>query len=133
VLVGLLAQGRLTGAPLLFAVVAGVLSSVVPYATDLTALRYVPARFFGVFMSCHPVLAALTGLVLLGQVLDTHEWLGIAMVVAANAAAVATSAPSRSRPRVSARPIISTVAGTAPGAAHGRRPHSWETSWRTEC
>ena len=96
VLVGLVAHGRLDGPPLLYAVAAGVLSSVVPYAADLTALRYVPARFFGVFMSCHPVLAAVTGLALLGQVLGLHEWLGIALVVAANAAAVATSAPARS-------------------------------------
>ena len=42
-----------------------------------------PQRLFDVFMSVHPVLAGLAGLVLLGQVLDVHEWLGIAIVVAA--------------------------------------------------
>ncbi|MBB3675119.1 inner membrane transporter RhtA [Modestobacter versicolor] len=89
VLVLLAVQGRLTAAALGFSVVAGVLSSVVPYAADLTALRYVPPRSFGVFMSVHPVLAAVVGLVLLGQVLDLHEWVGIAVVVLANAAAVA--------------------------------------------
>jgi hypothetical protein len=40
-----------------------MLSSVVPYAADLTALRFVPPRFFGVFMSIHPVPAALVGTV----------------------------------------------------------------------
>jgi inner membrane transporter RhtA len=94
VLVWLVTHGRLGGLPLLYAVVAGLLSSVVPYAADLTALRYVPARFFGVFMSCHPVLAAFAGLVLLGQVLALHEWVGIALVVGANAAAVTMSGPS---------------------------------------
>ncbi|MFI7077100.1 EamA family transporter [Micromonospora sp. NPDC049903] len=88
VAITLLAQGRLVGTALLFAVAAGVLASVVPYAADLVALRTVPARFFGVFMSIHPVLAALAGLLLLGQVLQPHEWLGIAMVVTANAVAV---------------------------------------------
>jgi inner membrane transporter RhtA len=44
-----------------------VLSSVIPYAADLIALRSVPPQFFGLFMSVHPVLAALAGLVLLGQ------------------------------------------------------------------
>jgi inner membrane transporter RhtA len=83
--------GRLGGAPLAYAVAAGVLSSVVPYAADLTALRFVPQRFFGVFMSVHPVLAAVVGLVLLGQRLALHEWTGIAVVVLANAAAVTTS------------------------------------------
>jgi inner membrane transporter RhtA len=95
VLVLLVQDGRLRGLPLLYAVAAGVLSSVVPYAADLTALRHVPPRFFGVFMSTHPVLAALVGLVLLGQVLALHEWAGIAVVVAANALAVATAGPSR--------------------------------------
>jgi inner membrane transporter RhtA len=88
-------QDRLTGMPLLYAVAAGVLSSVVPFAADLTALRFVPQRLFGVFMSVHPVLAGLAGLVLLGQVLDLHEWVGIALVVAANVAAVAAARAPR--------------------------------------
>jgi len=87
----LAAQGRLTGAPLGYAVLAGVLASVVPYAADLTALRYVPPRAFGVFMSIHPVLAALVGIVLLDQPLVLHEWTGIAVVVTANVVAVGTS------------------------------------------
>jgi len=91
VLVVIAAAGRLTWAAAGYAVAAGVLASVVPYAADLIALRFVPARFFGVFMSVHPVLAALVGTVLLGQVLVLHEWTGIAVVVLANAAAVATS------------------------------------------
>lgn len=89
VLAVLVAQDRLSGMPLLYAVAAGVLSSVVPYAADLTALRDVPPRLFGVVMSAHPVLAGLVGTVLLGQVLVPREWVGIGIVVAANAAAVA--------------------------------------------
>jgi inner membrane transporter RhtA len=91
VVVVLAAQDRFTPAALGFAVVAGVLSSVVPYAADLTALRFVPARFFGVFMSVHPVLAALVGIVLLGQHLVPHEWIGIGTVVLTNVLAVAGS------------------------------------------
>jgi inner membrane transporter RhtA len=88
VLMMLLAQGRLTGMPLVYAVVAGVLSSAVPFAIDLTVLRSVPPRLFGVLMSVHPGLAALAGLVLLGQVPAVHEWIGMAMIVLANVAAV---------------------------------------------
>ena len=95
VLVVLIAQGKLQGAALLYAVCAGVLSSAVPYAADLIALRRVPQRFFGVFMSVNPVIAAVAGIVLLGQVLDVHEWIGIAVVVTANAVAVATSGGPR--------------------------------------
>jgi len=88
VVIVLLVQGRLTGLPLLCAVAVGVLASALPYAADVVALRRVPTRFFGVFMSVNPVLAAFAGLVLLGQVLAWHQWLGIALVVLANAVAV---------------------------------------------
>lgn len=76
------------------AAVAGVLSSALPFVLDLLALRRVPARFFGLFMSVHPVMAALVGLVVLGQVLPWTGWVGVAAVVGANALAVAT-APRR--------------------------------------
>ncbi|WP_131741723.1 EamA family transporter [Actinomadura roseirufa] len=63
---------------------AGVLSSAVPFLADLLALRRVPARFFGVFMSVNPVLAAGAGLLVLGQALHWTRWLGILTIVAAN-------------------------------------------------
>ena len=53
-----------------YAAVAGVLSSAVPFLADVLALKRVPAGFFGVFMSVNPVLAALIGLILLGQALQ---------------------------------------------------------------
>ncbi len=85
VLIVLLADHRFTLAAFGAAAAAGLGSSAIPYACDLMMLRRVPAQFFGVFMSISPVLAALTGLVLLGEVLGGREWLGIALVIAANA------------------------------------------------
>ncbi len=84
VLIFLIAQQRFTGPALLAAIGAGIGSSVVPYACDLMMLRRVPAQFFGVFMSVNPVLASLVGIVLLGELLNAREWLGVAMVIAAN-------------------------------------------------
>lgn len=98
VLVMLVVQGRLAGAPLVYAIAAGVLSSVIPYATDLMVLRSVPPRLFGVLMSAQPGLAALAGLVVLGQVLALHEWIGLAIVATANALAVLLATPVRSLP-----------------------------------
>jgi inner membrane transporter RhtA len=92
VAVALIVQGRLGGTGLAYAVGAGVLSSVVPYAADLLVLRRVPARFFGLFMSVHPVLATLAGLVLLGQRLGAHESAGMLIVIAANSVAVLAAA-----------------------------------------
>jgi len=74
-----------TAAALACAATAGILSSAVPLLADLLALRRVPAGYFGLFMSVHPVLAALIGLLILGQSLPLEAWLSIAAIVTANA------------------------------------------------
>ena len=79
-----------TAAALGRAATAGLLCSAVPMVADLLALRRVPARFFGVFMSVNPVFATLTGLVVLGQSLALADWLSIATIVTANAVSVST-------------------------------------------
>ena len=79
-------QGLFTVPSLLAAVAAGLFCSALPYALDLVALRRVPTPVFGVFMSIHPVVAALAGLVILHQVPVAHEWIGIGIIVAVNAA-----------------------------------------------
>ncbi len=88
-------QGALTGPAILFSVLAGVLCSVIPYAADLVALRRVRPAFFGVFMSINPLLAALSGMIVLGQILALHEWLGISLVVATNAGAIVLARRTR--------------------------------------
>jgi len=85
-----------TAGTLGYAAAAGVLSSAVPFLADLLALRRVPARFFGVFMSVNPVLAALVGLLILGQSLGWAEWLAITTIVTANTISVLTA--DRGRP-----------------------------------
>ena len=99
VVVLLLAQGRITWAAFGFSVTAGLLSSVVPFTFDIIALRRVSPRFFSVFQSFHPVFAALAGLVLLGQVLDLHEWVGILVVVLVNVVAVLGARSSEAQAR----------------------------------
>jgi inner membrane transporter RhtA len=64
-----------------------MLSSVVPYSLELEALRRIRAHLFGVLMSLEPAVAALAGLVVIGQGLSALDVLGIALVVAASAGA----------------------------------------------
>ena len=71
----------------------GLLSSVIPYRLELETLRRVPARVFGIWMSLEPAVAALAGLVLLGEALAPREWLAVGCVVAASAG-VARDAPA---------------------------------------
>ncbi|HEY1915360.1 MAG TPA: EamA family transporter [Streptosporangiaceae bacterium] len=80
------------------AATAGVLCSAVPFLADLFTLRRVPANFFGTFMSVNPMLAALTGLVILGQSLAWSGWLAIAAIMAANAISVLAPRATRESP-----------------------------------
>jgi inner membrane transporter RhtA len=82
-----------TGAALGRAAAAGILCSAVPMIADLQALRRVPARAFGVFMSVNPVFAALTGLLVLGQSLALADWLAIAVIVTVNAVSASGREP----------------------------------------
>lgn len=64
-----------------------LLSSVIPYSLELEALRRMPPKVFGVLMSMEPAVAALVGLLLLGELLDAAQWLAVLMVVAASVGA----------------------------------------------
>lgn len=72
---------------LLLGVAVGLLSSVIPYSLELTALRRMPPRVFGVLMSLEPAAAAVAALVLLGELLTGWQWLALACVVAASVGA----------------------------------------------
>jgi inner membrane transporter RhtA len=61
-----------------------VLSSVLPYSLELIALRRLPAHVFGILLSLEPAVAALAGLLVLGQQLSAPQLLGMACVVAAS-------------------------------------------------
>jgi inner membrane transporter RhtA len=84
-----LAGGRAMFRPAVLAIGAavGILSSVIPYRLELEALRRMPTRLFGVWMSLEPAVAALIGLVMLGQHLTAVEWLAIGCVMIACAGA----------------------------------------------
>lgn len=69
-----------------------VLSSTIPYAFELIALRRLPAAAFAILMSLAPATAAVAGFVLLGQHLAWLEIVGIAFVIAASIGAVRSSA-----------------------------------------
>lgn len=69
-----------------------VLSSTIPYAFELVALRRLPAAVFAILMSLAPATAALAGFVLLGQHLAWLEIVGIALVIGASIGAVRSSA-----------------------------------------
>ncbi|WOP19991.1 EamA family transporter [Raineyella sp. LH-20] len=79
------AGGRLLGGQVLGrGLGVALLSSVVPYSLENIALRWIAPNVFGVLMSLEPAVAAMAGLVVLGQRLVGTEWAGIALVIAAS-------------------------------------------------
>lgn len=79
-----------------------VLSSTIPYALELVALRRLAASAFAILMSLAPATAALAGLVLLGQRLTMLEVLGIGLVIGASIGAVRAAGR---RAREAAEPV----------------------------
>ncbi|WP_396657774.1 EamA family transporter [Microbacterium sp.] len=69
-----------------------VLSSTIPYALELIALRRLEASAFAILMSLGPATAALAGWVLLAQHLNWLELVGIGLVIAASMGAVRAAA-----------------------------------------
>ena len=75
-----------------------LLSSVVPYSLELLALRRLSATVFGILLSLEPAVAALAGLVVLGQVLGGAQLAGMAMVVLASVIVLGSPRPRQESP-----------------------------------
>ncbi|HET9873653.1 MAG TPA: EamA family transporter [Propionibacteriaceae bacterium] len=78
---------------LLIGVAVGLLSSVIPYSLELTALRRMPPRVFGILMSLEPAAAALAAILLLAEFLSWSQWLALVCVMVASVGATRTSRP----------------------------------------
>jgi inner membrane transporter RhtA len=83
---------------LLLGATVGVLSSVIPYACELVALRSLRPSTFGVLMSLEPAAATLAGFVVVGEVLAAPQLLAIGCVVAASIGATRTGAARIAEP-----------------------------------
>jgi inner membrane transporter RhtA len=82
------------GAVMLLAVGAGLLSSALPYALDQVLLRRLSRGSFALLLSLLPATATVMGLVLLRQVPQPLEILGIGLVVVAVVLRTPEAAPT---------------------------------------
>lgn len=97
---GIISAGAALLNPQLLALGAAVavLSSTIPYALELIALRRLPAAVFAILMSLSPATASLAGWLLLGQALSWLELFGMALVIVASIGAVRSSMRARPVP-----------------------------------
>lgn len=73
------------------ALAVAILSTALPYSLEMIALTRMPARTFGILMSVEPVIAALAGLVFLGEVLGGLQWIAIGAIMTASIGATLTT------------------------------------------
>jgi inner membrane transporter RhtA len=85
-------SGRGLGEPnvLVVGALVGLLSSVIPYSCEITALRTIRPSVFGILMSLEPAAAALAGIVVVGEYLTGVQWLALMCVVVASVGATRT-------------------------------------------
>ena len=77
----------LDGRVLLIGAMIGLLSSVIPYSCEMTALRTLPPSVFSILMSLEPAAAALAAIVVLNEVITPLQGVAIACVIAASVGA----------------------------------------------
>ncbi|MFF1831466.1 DMT family transporter [Paenarthrobacter sp. NPDC058040] len=82
---------------LILGALVAVLSSTVPYALEMHALRKLPESTFSILMSLAPVTAVVAGFTILGQSIDMVDTVAIILVICASIGSL-RSAVSDSRP-----------------------------------
>jgi inner membrane transporter RhtA len=73
--------------------VVALLSSLIPYSLEIVALRRMRPGPFGLLMSLEPAVAALAGVLVLGESVSAVLVLAIAMVISASVGTTLTSRP----------------------------------------
>lgn len=61
-----------------------LLSSALPYALEIYALRQLPQRVFSILLSLEPVVGALTGWLMISERLTPQQWLAMGLIVLAS-------------------------------------------------
>lgn len=61
-----------------------VLSTALPYSLEMVALTRMPSKTFGTLMSMEPALAALSGMVFLGETLTATQTLALGAIIVAS-------------------------------------------------
>lgn len=70
-----------------------ILSTALPYSLEMIALTRLPTRIFGTLMSMEPALAAISGMVFLGETLTLTQTLALCSIIAASMGSTLTLRP----------------------------------------
>ncbi|EMW2199378.1 threonine/homoserine exporter RhtA [Enterobacter hormaechei] len=70
-----------------------ILSTALPYSLEMIALTRLPTRIFGTLMSMEPALAAISGMIFLGETLTLVQTLALCSIIAASMGSTLTIRP----------------------------------------
>ncbi|MCE1474051.1 threonine/homoserine exporter RhtA [Enterobacter hormaechei] len=70
-----------------------ILSTALPYSLEMIALTRLPTRIFGTLMSMEPALAAISGMIFLGETLTLIQTLALCSIIAASMGSTLTMRP----------------------------------------
>ncbi|AWQ42772.1 threonine/homoserine exporter RhtA [Enterobacter hormaechei] len=70
-----------------------ILSTALPYSLEMIALTRLPTRIFGTLMSMEPALAAISGMIFLGETLTLLQTLALCSIIAASMGSTLTMRP----------------------------------------
>ena len=70
-----------------------ILSTALPYSLEMIALTRLPTRIFGTLMSMEPALAAISGMIFLGETLTLVQTLALCSIIAASMGSTLTMRP----------------------------------------
>ncbi|HAV1486960.1 TPA: threonine/homoserine exporter RhtA [Enterobacter hormaechei subsp. steigerwaltii] len=70
-----------------------ILSTALPYSLEMIALTRLPTRIFGTLMSMEPALAAISGMIFLGETLTLVQMLALCSIIAASMGSTLTMRP----------------------------------------
>lgn len=76
------------------ALVVAALSSAIPFALEMLALRRLTNLTYGTLTSLEPAIGALLGLVILHEALPPVQWLAIALIICASIGTTVTMKPA---------------------------------------
>lgn len=76
------------------ALAVALLSSTIPYSLEMQALKKIPVKTFGIFMSLEPAIAILVGALFLKEYLEWYHGVAVGCVMLASAGSATFSAPA---------------------------------------
>jgi inner membrane transporter RhtA len=104
--IGVGQNGMSLFSPALLPLACGValLSSAVPYTLEMFAMPRIATKTFGVLMSLDPAVAALSGMLFLGERLTVTQWAAVICIMVASGGSAATATSAAAPPAAQSLP-----------------------------